>query len=47
MRQRIKEKNGMGKDDYSKHKMMFAIEYEELRIVYLFDDLEAPTLYSR
>jgi hypothetical protein len=27
--------------------MMFAIEYEELRIVYLFDDLEAPTLYSR
>ncbi len=47
MKQRIKEKNGMDKDDHSKYKMMFVIQYEELRVVYLFDDLEAPTSYSR
>ncbi len=47
MRQRMKEKNGMDKDDHLKYKMMFVIEYEESRVVYLFDDLEAPTAYSR
>jgi hypothetical protein len=36
----------MGKYDHSKHKMMIVIQYEESRIVYLFDDLEAPTSYS-
>jgi hypothetical protein len=47
MRRRIKEKNGMDKDDHSNYKMMFVIECEESRVVYLFDDLEAPTSYSR
>lgn len=42
----MKEKNGMGKYDHSKHKMLFVIQQKELRIVYLFDDLEAPTSYS-
>jgi hypothetical protein len=34
-------------DDHSNHKMIFVIQYEESRMVYLFDDLEAPTLKSR
>ncbi len=41
-----RKRNGMGKYDHSKHKMMIVIQYEESRIVYLFDDLEAPTSYS-
>ena len=47
--QRIKErtKNGMDNDNHSNFKMMFVIEYKESRVVYLFDDLEAPTSYSK